>query len=101
MVMIYVPAKMMNVGLKLEQGTLIMSLYGLVFAFSKISAGILADVFHIPTSYLLMFSLFGLSASSFAFIFCHSFSMFVLCICLFAIFYGEYFKQKDDCIIFV
>ncbi|CAE1279461.1 unnamed protein product [Acanthosepion pharaonis] len=87
-VMTYLPAKAVDTGLTREQGALMMSIYGAVIAFSQIVAGILADLLHIPTSYLLMASLFGMSAFSLSFTFCHSFSLFVVCASLFAICHG-------------
>lgn len=89
-VLIYLPAKAVDVGLNREQGALIMSIYGAVFAFSQIVVGILADLIHIPTSYLLMFSLLGMSVIAVAFVLCNSFSLFVLCASLFAICNGKY-----------
>ena len=67
-----------------------MSIYGVVTAFSQIVVGIFADLLHIPISYLLTFSLLGMSVISAAIPFCHSFSSFVICIFLYAIFEGEY-----------
>lgn len=65
-----------------------MSIYGVVIAFSQIVVGILADLFHIPVSYLLMSSLFGMSVTSVAITLCHSFWLFILCASLFAICHG-------------
>lgn len=70
MILIYLPAKAVYVGLNREQGAFIMSIYGAVQAFSQIFVGILADFIHIPTSYILMFSLVSMSAIAVAFIYC-------------------------------
>ncbi|CAE1277810.1 SLC16A9 [Acanthosepion pharaonis] len=83
-VLLYLPAKAVNVGLSIEQGALIMSIYGAMFAFSQFIVGILADFIHIPTSYILMFSMLVMSATTVAFTFVHSFAFFVLFISLFA-----------------
>ncbi|CAE1331453.1 unnamed protein product [Acanthosepion pharaonis] len=93
-VILYLPAKAVNVGLTREQGALTMSIYGAVFMLSQIVVGILADLIHIPQSYLLMSSLLGMAATSFAFTFCHSFPWFVLCTSLFAIFHGFTFPLR-------
>ncbi|CAE1279457.1 SLC16A12 [Acanthosepion pharaonis] len=91
---VYLPAKVVNVGLTREQGALIMSIIGAIIGPSQIITGILGDVFHIPISYLLMPSLFGLSATTLAFTFCNSFSLFALCASIFAIFYGVSFTLR-------
>lgn len=82
-VLLYLPAKAVNVGLSIEQGALIMSIYGAMFAFSQFIVGILADFIHVPTSYILMSSMLVMSATAVAFTFVHSFAFFVLCISLF------------------
>lgn len=83
-VLLYLPAKAVNVGLSIEQGALIMSIYGAMFAFSQFIVGILADFIHVPTSYILTFSMLVMSATTVAFTFVHSFAFFVLFISLFA-----------------
>lgn len=93
-ILMYIPAKAVDVGLTREQGALIMSIYGAVLAFSPIVVGILADIIHIPTSCLLMFSLFGMSATSAAIIFCHSFPLFVICTSVFGICHGFTFALR-------
>ncbi|CAE1279459.1 unnamed protein product [Acanthosepion pharaonis] len=95
-VLIYLPAKVVSVGLTREEGALIMAIYGAIIGPSQIVVGILGDVFHIPVSYLLMPSLFGMSATTLAFTFCNSFSLFVLCVSLFAIFYGSLFDATQS-----
>ncbi|CAE1283122.1 unnamed protein product [Acanthosepion pharaonis] len=93
-VKIYLAPKVVDTGLTREQGALIMSIYGAVMALSQIVVGIMADLFHIPTSYLLMSSLLGMSAFSLVFTFCQSFSLFVACVCLFAICHGFTFPLR-------
>lgn len=94
MVPVYLPAKAVDVGLTREQGALIMSIYGGVLAISQFTFGMLADLLHIPTSYILMTSLLVTSAVSVGFTFCHSFAFFVLCISLFAICRGFVFPLR-------
>ena len=89
-VLIYLPAKVVSVGLSREQGALIMSIFAAVAAFSQILVGIFADLLHIPISYLLTFSLVVMSVTSATVAFCHSFSSFIICASLFAICKGEY-----------
>lgn len=93
-VKIYLPPKVVDTGLTRQQGALIMSIYGAVMAVSQIVVGIMADLLHIPTSYLLMASLFGMSAFSLVFTFCQSFYFFVVCVCLFAICHGFTFPLR-------
>lgn len=87
-VSIYLPAKAVDTGLTREEAALVMSIYGGIIAPSQIIVGILADLFHIPISYLLMSSLIGMTIFSLVFTFCQSFSMFVACASVFAIFQG-------------
>lgn len=93
-VSIYLPAKAVDTGLTREEAALVMSIYGGIIAPSQIIVGILADLFHIPISYLLMSSLIGMTIFSLVFTFCQSFSMFVACASVFAIFQGEYFEAR-------
>lgn len=91
---IYLPAKCEDVGLNREQGALIISIQGAVIIFSQIVIGLLVDLLHIPKSYLLMSSLLGMSVATVAITFCQTFSLFALCISLFAFCLGKYFKVK-------
>lgn len=95
-VLLYLLAKAVNVGLSIEQGALIMSIYGAVTTFSQLIVGILADFIHIPISYILMSSLFVMSATAVAFTFCYSFALFVLCVSLFGLCKGEYYEESKS-----
>lgn len=90
MILIYLPMKTVNSGLDREQGALVIAIYGAVHALSQMIVGVLSDLLHIPTSYLLMFSLFGMSVTSIGFIFCHNFPAFVQCAVIYAISKGKY-----------
>lgn len=91
---IYLPAKAVDAGLTRKQGALIMSIFGAIILPSQIIVGIVADLFHIRTSYLLMSSLIGMAVSSLVFTFCQSFSLFVVCVSVFSICQGEYFEAN-------
>ena len=69
-----------------------MSIYGGVFALSNIVVGFIADLFHIPKSCILTFSLFGMSVTSVVFIFCDSFLLFATLTSLFSICNGKYLE---------
>lgn len=93
-VLLYLPIKVDDVGLNRKEAALLMSIYGAVFAVSQIVVGILADLIHIPTTYILMFSTLAMSLISVAITFCYSFSLFALAASLFAICTGQYLQAS-------
>ncbi|CAE1247690.1 unnamed protein product [Acanthosepion pharaonis] len=76
--LIYLPAYAESLELSREEGAMIMSIYGIVSTLSQILAGFLADVVHIPISYLLFSAVFGMSLSILAIPFCQTFTTLAL-----------------------
>ncbi|CAE1331450.1 unnamed protein product [Acanthosepion pharaonis] len=91
MVTVYTPDMIDYIGMRRGHGALIIYIYCGVLGISQVIFGMLADLLHIPTSYILMASLLVSSAVCVAFTFCHSFAWLVFCISLSAICRGFIF----------
>lgn len=94
MVTVYTPEMFDYIGMRRGHGTLIIYIYFGVLGISQFTFGMLVDLLHIPTSYILMASLLVSSAVCVVFTFCNSFAWLVLCISLFAICRGFIFPLR-------
>lgn len=87
--LIYLPAYAESIGLSREEGAMLMSIYGIVATLSQILAGFLVDVVHIPISYLLFTTLFGMSLGTLAIPFCQTFATLALSTAIFGTGYSS------------
>lgn len=85
---IFIPANVVDIGLSSEEGALIMSVYGIFAALSQLGVGMVADLLHVPISYILTFSMTSLIIISIAIPFCHSFIAFAICTAIYGTFHG-------------
>lgn len=85
---VFLPANVVHRGLTREEGALLMSIYGVMFAASQLVVGMIADLLHVPISYILAVSMVALTLTSVAIPFCYTFLAFAFCTGVFAIFHG-------------
>lgn len=85
---VFLPANVVHRGLTREEGALLMSIYGVMFAASQLVVGMIADLLHVPISYILAVSMMALTITSVAIPFCYTFLDFAFCTGVFAIFHG-------------
>lgn len=90
---VFLPANVVHRGLTREEGALLMSIYGVMFAASQLVVGMIADLLHVPISYILAVSMIALTLTSVAIPFCYTFLAFAFCTGVFAIFHGKYYKH--------
>ena len=92
---IFLPANVVDVGLSREEGALIMSINGVMFAVSQLLVGVVADLLHVPISYILTLSLLVLTVTSVSIPFCQSLLSLILCSSTFAVFHGKSSETFD------